>query len=321
MKIKNSVNFAKPAVFLTVFAAALAVCIPLRFYQILNLIDTSTGFFNSESPVTVIFYAVLIAASAFLIIASFISKDVPTLERSNLDKNPAAGISCIVLAFGLFTDWTYNMYLVLSAENHENGLITHQASSFSSSMKSGVLPAKITSVFAILSAVYFICLAIGCFKKKNRTSSVKLSAIIPMFWGITKMVTFFVKQISFVRVSDLILEISALAFLSIFLLSFAQRVSGIYDKEASWRIIGVGLTAALFCFVLNIPKLYFTIADPEHILNDYPVNYAELAFGIFITVIVLTSIKCSKKAIPVQEAVSDVNESGEAQPETETSEE
>lgn len=288
MKIKGTSKALKPKYFYITFAASLVVCLALRFYHVIKLIDVETGFYSQSNFTVTVFYVILAAAGLFMLIGSFVSANNGKFEIERMiKKNKLLGGVSLVLSLAFITEFAQSFINALYAQ--QNSTIYTDISFFAQFMKSGYLPGVFTALFALITSIYFIKFAVSCFGDKCKIASKKVFALMPVIWGLIKLVSFFVKQISFVRISDLFLEIAAVSFTLIFLFSFAQCVSGVYADVAEWRITGVGLTAALLLLVLNIPKLCLTIfGGGNHIVVDYPVNYAEILLGLFILTVILS---------------------------------
>ena len=82
---------------------------------------------------------------------------------------------------------------------------------FKALMASGTLPALLQSLFAVISAVYFTVAAISFKKGNGSISNHKYIALAPVFWAGFKLIARFIKQISYVQVSDLLLELMQFA--------------------------------------------------------------------------------------------------------------
>ncbi len=300
LKIKATSKELKTREFFIVYAVALVVTTALRFYHSVKLIDAETGFFTKSDFTVAVFYGLLIAVGFFLVIGSFISANNKTLDADrDFSKNVPVRITALVL-FVSFIIETFQG-LVGALTSLQSSTIYSDVSYYTQLMKNGYIPQILVSVFAFLSAVYFLIFAINAHRKNCKISSRKLSVLIPVIWSLAKLISFFVKQISFVRVSSLLLEIAALIFTSVFLFSFAQCVSGVYAEAAQWRLTGIGLTASLLLIMLNFPKLILThVASGQYIVADYPVNYAELVLGVFILTVVLSLGRAKKEDTEVK---------------------
>ena len=286
-KIKGSLYEINKKHILTVFFSSLAVCLILRFYQAAKLIDHTTGFYIKNSFITVLFYLILFASSLAILLMSFISSNVKELKNKYIKKNKALGTISILSAISFLIDFFDQLAVSLGGSQKaatDNG--------FPFTMSSGVIPARIQIFFALLSVLYFIIIAIRIFTGKEILRKYKILCTAPIGWATIKLVSLFATQISFIRVSDLFLEIVTNSFAAIFFLSYAQSISGVYEKEARWRMTGAGLVFSLVALITQIPRFIFTISGKTDLVNNnYIVNYAVLMLALFSIVLIFTVFK------------------------------
>ena len=173
-----------------------------------------------------------------------------------------------------------------------NGIydVSSSAVGYTDAMKSGVIPLVLQSIFALLSAVYFFVLASDFSKGTTKAYKRKILATAPVCWAGARLIFRFLRQISFIQVSDLLLELVMIAFMVMFFMALAQVASGVYVDNFKWRIPAFGLSAALVGAVLNVPRLIFTFVNSELINSDHPFCLADLVFVIFI-VTLMSKIK------------------------------
>lgn len=303
MKIKGSVEKIKPLHLIGAFVFALVSCMALRFYHCISYIDATNGFYTKTDFTVVLFYAILIAVSLFILVAGFLSANTGKFGENTIASNKPLGIAGILLSISMLLESVYSTI--------RGAYTTGPVSSggFSSSMSNGELPYKLLSLFSFLTCVYFLVFAINCFKNESKMSSKRIFALMPVGWACTKMIPLFVKQISFVRVSDLVLEIVVVSMFIAYTLSFAQCISGIYSEVAQWRLLSVGLVTSLFALVLNIPRFAFTLVGKSeaYITSGYPVSYAELIFGAFVLVVIFSMMRKENNASYETEEIKEIN--------------
>lgn len=305
MKIKGSVEKIKPMHLIVAFVFGLVSCTALRFYHSIKYIDVTNGFYAKTDFTVVLFYVILIAVSLFILVAGFVSGDNRRLSKDTIHSNKLLGISGILLSIGMFIDSIYSSVLSL----YSSGGAGAGTDSFTYLMRNGSLPYRLQSLFSFLSFIFFIVFAVNCFRKSGKITSRRIFALMPVGWACTKMIPLFIKQISFIRVSDLILELIIVSFLIAYTLSFAQCLSGIYDEVAQWRLTAVGLVVALFAIVLNLPKLVFTIMGntEAYVTSGYPVSYAELLFALFALVLIFSMLKKNEAGADTSEEIKELN--------------
>ncbi|MBR6361456.1 MAG: hypothetical protein IKS04_06630, partial [Clostridia bacterium] len=110
-------------------------------------------------------------------------------------------------------------------------------------------------------------------------------------WFILKLVVRFTRTVSYIRVSDLAMEMISLVFLAIFFMAFAQANSKVESQGTAWKLEGFGFPAALLCLNMFVPRIVITLAGKaefKYILS-YP-DFADIAIALFIIATVLTRI-------------------------------
>ena len=273
--IKGSKNM-NIAVCLTVFLVGAIAGIIIRAMQMASYIDPETGFYIGYGDwIHLIFYVILAVNILFFCGRAYFSADVNKIEIGN-DSNKTAAIGTRLFAISLLWD----------AGNSFFSGVYNAGASTASLMKSGALPLILQSVFALLSAIYFFVLASDFSKGTAKAYKRKLLATAPVCWAGARLIFRFLRQISFVQVSDLLLELVMIAFMVMFFMALAQTASGVYKDQFKWRIPGFGLSAALIAAVINVPRLVFTFVNFSLINSDHPFSVADFVFVIFILTLV-----------------------------------
>ncbi len=284
MKIKNNsalgVKFILP-----LFLISLFVCAILRIVQTVKFIDAVTGFITGGTFLNVILCAILFIVSAVFLATSFLSKDTKNCSLiGNQSKN--LGITSLIFALSLMYDWLscgFSGIAVLFRTDNIQGM--------RELMSTGSLPLAFQSVFAFFSAIYFFIVSSDFFKGNTKISRFKILALAPVGWAVFRLIHRFIRQISFIEVSDLFFELIMLGMLVMFFMAFAQVNSGIYSDGFSWRLVGFGLSAALFAATMNVPRLLITLFNNAYINPQHPFNFSDFAFAIFALLLVIETIK------------------------------
>ena len=284
MKIKQSlsVNIKPMTIAFCIVSAVTAV---IRMIQMLKFIDVETGFYNGGSIINILLIIVLAASSIYFAVASFLSKETKEFDFQGI-KSTALGVVTAFFAFSLVCDW------ISSFLNSGRYLLDIPSlSSAKALMTSGTLPVGMQSFFALLSAIYFIILAIDFFKGTQKASKLKILAIMPVGWAGTRMIHRFIRQISYIEVSDLFLELVMIAFMIMFFMAFAQVNSGVYSDGFTWRLTGFGLPAAVIAFMLSVPRLMLTFVNASAYINsNHTFKLCDLAFVFFAFVLVVSLV-------------------------------
>ena len=296
MKIKNSNNNISLSILAPVAYGSVLVLSVLRCFQMVKYIDSSTGFFIGGAWLKILLYLLIALVSVFFISVSYFSS-----QSKNVDilpcKNTVAGASGAVFALSLLYDFFVSL---TESSKLLSGLSTsdfyNAKDAFKTLMASGTLPYALQGLFAVISAIYVIIIAKDFLKGTNNAYKHKIIALAPIGWSAFKMITRFVKQISYIRVSDLFLELIMLAFMITFFVAFSQVVSGVYSDDTRWRITALGFSGAVLALLLNVPRLILTLFGGNFVNPEYPFNPADVMFGVFAFAVSMVGMKMSHSA-------------------------
>ncbi len=282
-KIKGSSSKPHPSTLIAVAALSLCALLPLRVYQVTSIIDPKTGFFTDSSFTVPLFYILGAAVIIALMVLSYIN-DKANRTRNCAVKSKLLGIisaaAAISIMFGSVT--SASEFTQLSSEY---SLLLHKVSFTSYLTQSGATALLLEAVFGILTGVFFCIYSVSCFSDKTKLSSVRILSAAPVVWAICRIVYRFIEKISFVNVSDLLLELIMLVFMIMFLLAFAQVVTDVTPEISAWRLYGCGLPAAVAAFIVSAPKVFLMIVGhPELIVEGYSFELCDLMLAIFIPV-------------------------------------
>lgn len=259
-----------------------AVCgVLLRTIQMFRFIDCDTGFYTGGTAVTVCLYVLLFVSCVYFIFSSFLSADSKKISLE-LKKNTPLIIVTVFFVISFFWDSISSFVMSFDAIGTSSG-----TTAFQSMMLSGTIPMFFQSIFAFLSALYFIIFTKGLIKSDNRIAKHKILALAPIGWAGFRLIHRFVEQISYIKVSDLFLELILLALMIMFFMSFAQVASGVYSNTVRWRITGFGLSSALLALTLNCSRLILLIFKGSEAVNpDYSFLLSDFIFGIFAIILI-----------------------------------
>ena len=297
MKLKNANENLKLKMLLPVMYAVTVLLIIMRTFQLTRYIDSETGFITGGNALYVIFLAVIAIAVVGFTVVSYLSAEGRKIELIGL-KDKACSIASVLFGVSLIYDsFTSFKDSVLILNNMYFDAYINKAELFKLLMSTGALPYAVQSIFAVISAVYIFILAKSFSSGSRKAHDRKYIALAPIVWVAFKIITRFVKQISYIKVSDLFLELIMLALMILFFVAFAQVVSGVYSDDSRWRITALGFGSALVSLSINIPRLVLTVFAGDFVNKEYPFNLADTAFAVFAICVVITVIKkCENKA-------------------------
>ena len=294
MKLKNSNEKLSLKKLFPVMYAGVLVLSVLRIFQLTRFIDSETGFFTGGSILNVLFYVIIAAICLFFVSVSFLSAEGGRIDLVGV-KDKGAGIASAVFALSLVYDWLDSIIeSIVIFDSMSVDVLAGGAEGFKLLMSSGALPYALQSFFALLSAIYVLILAKSFLKGTAAAHKHKFLALMPIAWTAFKLITRFVKQISYIRVSDLFLELIMLAFMILFFVALSQVVSGVYCDDSRWRITGLGLSGALMALCINVPRLVLTLFASEFVNKEYPFSFADTMFALFA---IFVAVAASESAL------------------------
>ncbi len=286
MKLKENKEISLYNKIPLIFFLCCAVTVILRTVQMFSFIEREAGFYTGGGFIKAVLYIILLAASLFFAVTSFLSKET---AKVSLRLKKDTGLS--VLAVLVSVSFLYDSLTAFKGSAGSGGTASYGGTAFQSMMLSGSIPQFFQGIFAFLSAIYFLILAKGIIKGTHSAAKHRIIAVAPVGWAGFRLIYRFVEQISYIRVSELLLELILLALLVLFFMSFAQLSSGVYVKNARWRMVGVGLPAALISLTVNVPRVLFAvIRGTDSLYTKYPFKVCDFVVALFILVLVIKLI-------------------------------
>lgn len=263
-----------------IFAVAAIAALPLRVFQSFTAIEGTTGFYSENNWSIPVLYSVLIIACLAILVFG-------ALKRKKLDfsleavKRPGLSWLSLIAACGILLD-AYNSFIAFTSV--ETNFITGKPDS------SGIV-FLIQSIFAVLSAIYFIMLWLTYLKGKTNGSELRLLALAPVIWNIMRLVARFMRTISYIRVPELLFEMIAISLLILFFNAFAQVNTGLGEKNIEWKIGAYGLPAALIALIYFVPRLIITLSgNTELLYAQSTLQFCDIGIALFIVATVLTRV-------------------------------
>ena len=254
-----------------IFAVAAVIALPVRTLQFFTILENSTGFFTKTDWSVYLLYAVI--AATFLAVYVFGLVRRKKLAYSvEAVKRPGFGILSLTAAAGALAN-AFQSFSFLNGET----IIT-----YAGKINPTILIIAVQSAFAALSAVYFLALGLSCISGNAAASKLRILSLSPVVWSIFRLVHRFTHTISYIRVSDLMLEMLMLSALILFFMAFAQCNSQVNSKGLEWKIGSYGLTAALLALVCFVPRFIITLTGNAQLLSTYStVEYCDFALALF----------------------------------------
>lgn len=262
-----------------IVTAIIAVC--ARTYQLMNLIDSKSGFYFDHSDFTIIFLnAVLVISVVAIFCMSFLSAKLPPAVFPKKKDNLLA-IAGLIMSAGMLIDAMHQVAVFINAKN------TISAASFSKFItESRMLPHLLQIVTALASVLYLLIFALSYLRGKNSFSKLKLFALMPSAWMICRIVTRFTREANYRKDTELFFELATICFAMVFFFMFSRIASGIANKGKMWLLYSTGLITAIFSSMISLPRLVMMlIGRADLLVVTSPLEYADLIVPVFIVLL------------------------------------
>lgn len=266
-----------------VFAAALLITLPLRTIQYYTIVEDGTGFYEKADFNLYLYVILIVAAFAYFIISAVSKRKKISLETAPV-KLPGCGILAALSALSV----GFSVYIDYSSRNIDASSYT-VTSTASEALTSRI--AMLQAVSGLATAVFFIMLAVVFMSGQSPSRYTKLLSLCPVVWYTIKLVSRFTRTISYLRVSDLTIEMMAFAFMVVFFMAFAQTNSQVETNVYEWKLAAFGFSGSLFalnCFVPRAILLVSGNADKMYILSH--ADPSDIIIPLFIIATVTTRI-------------------------------
>lgn len=277
-----------------VLAAILLLLLPLRTIQYYTVIEGGNGFFKRVDSNVIVFVTVFSVAVVFFLVSAFIKRKQISLETAPKCL-PACGALALLASGGAIWE-VYFQYKNIGFDATEYVV--------SSTTSTGVvLPITYVKLgFGVLTAIYFLALSLCFLSGKSSGDKLRLLSLAPVIKCTISLVLYFMSTISYLRVSDLTLDMLSLVFFAMFYMAFAQANGNVNSKGSEWRLAGFGLCACLISSVCFVPRavLFVTGHSDLTFILSYA-NLGEFSAGLFALATVISRIVPKKSNIITQE--------------------
>lgn len=276
-------NFSSQIIILSV---ALIIALPVRVYQYLNVIDPTSGFYNSWLNPTVFgLYGLCLAFIVAVIALSHkgAKKAVYALPDK---KNVALGITALVFSLTLIADVVFQIMklsAVFSGQIQISQLVLRDSIG-----KSAVYFMCAQVIFGLLSAVYLAVFGINYFSDTKNHKPLKVLAAAPVLWGITRLMIRFMQTISFRYVSELMFELLMIVFFCLFFISFIKFNEQLLEKRVQTRVFAYGLISVFFSLLCAVPRYIVVIMGRYDVLyrRESLYQFCDIGSAVFIAAVV-----------------------------------
>lgn len=299
MKLKASAEKITPSLILVSSGAAFVVFLILRFYQLIKITDSETGFFTDKSDISVIlFYVLSIGIVLSVLVLSFLAKNIKPVKQGQ--RNILCGITGLAFAGSLVWSAINGISEIMASFSEYFG-------PFASFVKEKGVIGVASPVFAILTAVIFIVNAFCYFSGSSLISKMKLFMLIPVLWSFTQTIGFFSITASYLKVGQLLITIFGNVFFMLFLFEYARQTSGIGAEASAFLFFATAIISAFLLLGAALPNVIFNLfLGGKYVVESSPHYVYSVFAGLFAICSVLPAIQ-QKKTVPVAE-FSDIPE-------------
>lgn len=241
---------------LTLFLILLPMSIAIRFAQLINTVETSTGFFIKEY--SAIGNGMLIAIFIFALSAGLF----PFLSFCCPSNPPKPNIVLTVASVFLAVSIVYE-------------LLTEQ------------FPAIIDGIpVTLLRCAGFCCAAFFIIYGVEKYLPVKLpelSYVIPVIYMLLRIVCDFISIASIALISDNLLLMASYCSGVWFLLNFAKLYIKTDDQKNFRKLMSASMMGVIFCYTQSIPHILLNIITENSFLHtSFQANLNIFAMGTFM---------------------------------------
>jgi len=272
-------------------ALMLAVLMPLRLWQQMHLVEQGTGFWAGGGDTIPVLYACLGVLAAVPVLVSFARRKRVALDltrKRRIAEGVAAVLTAASLVWAAVTAFRFALQLFSGMEGGAflDGLDSRSSNPFVYYVRSGAMACVLESVFGMLSALFFCELAAVDFLPKKKVYIGPAMALAPFTWAVCRILRRFSRTIAYLRVSDLFLGLAMLVALMLFLLAFAQCVSGRNNGYKAAVLPAAGIPAAVLALLCFMPRLvtygFLGYTAPQ----DALIEWCDPAMAAFVLVFI-----------------------------------
>ncbi len=285
-KIKASSNAVKMKYIIIAFAVSLLVSIPLRVYHLLALVDSSNGFYTDTDISVPVFYGLIVVFGLLFLVMSYICKGVPS-PKPIVGKNPILGVAAFVAAGGFAWNAVQIVYKNVPDFSGNSRIFTSLL--ISNIQENGGTFIVLEAIFALLSVIYCVVFGISYMNGNDIYKKYKILALSPLFWVMAQLVSRLMQATSFIKSSELLLEIFACVFMMLFFFTFARISTGVYTENSMWGIYGYGFTGSLLTALITIPRIVVSAAGLDPVTGS-ELDISHVTCLLFTVVYILTTL-------------------------------
>ena len=298
-KIKNSVSAIGADGSFALFALFTAVAVGIRSYQLMYLFEPDTGFYLLEEKgnfTIPLLYALVGASCLAFLLFGFLGKEFQKPKPLG-KKNYYLATASVIFSVSLVADAMLRFSDLFNQYEENAGA---SVGAFLSASRG--FPQAFEILFALLAALYFIIVAVSFYTGKPSYRSARVMSLTPVCWLMCRLISRFVRAVSFLHMSELFWELVMIVFLMIFFMGMARLMSGIGADGKYSLTFGAGLCGAMSAFLVGLSRVitYFA-ASGAYLSEDSPIEVCDLGAAILVCVFL---VSCAHDLSPKDESAA-----------------
>lgn len=268
------------------------ISVPMRIYQYFKVIEPGTGFYDKIDFSVYLMYILL----GVCILASMIAP----LFAQNKSKPiyNTTGIPLMIVSFlsalGIVADSAGQLIEYFGLYDITKVGAGQSLQEYISSQGGSLLLGQ--AITGFLCVAFFFLYGLTAVTGKTNFTKLRLFSLIPVLWCVFRLLYRFKRTISFINVSDLMLELFMIVFMMLFFLAYAQVTTKVEPDTAYKKIYIYGIPAAVFALVCFLPRFILMITGNSELLSEhYGVNYGDFALAVFIVFNLVSRVTAKPK--------------------------
>lgn len=289
--MKSVKSFYKIPLYTALITVVIAV--PMRIYQYFKVIEPGTGFYDKIDFSVYLMYILLVACIVTSIISPLFAHN-----KSNHIYN-TSGIPLMIVSFiaalGIVVDSASQLIEYFGLYDITNVGTGQTLQEYVSTQGGSLLLGQ--AITGFLCVVYFFIIGLTAATGKFNFTKFRLLSLIPVLWCVFRLLYRFKRTISFVNVSDLMIELFMIVFMMLFFFAYAQVTTRIEADSAYKKLFMYGIPAAVCALVCFIPRFILMITGNSDLLSEhYGVNYGDFAVAVFIIYNLISRVTAKQKS-------------------------
>ncbi len=277
---------------------ALIVALPVRVYQMLFLVNSTTGFFTDQNVIAIFLAIIMVVVSSIIMFMCFYDKNAP--KQFKFIKNIPAAIAA---ALGGSSMIAHSVYSLLIDNGQLGRSLSENAADTAVMLESGQAYLNVIMAFVgLVSGIIILLGAFGFVIGKDVFRFIPVVAIFPPLWFCVNLIMLFTNYTNVTHMTENIMDMFSMIFITLFLLSQGKMFAKVNMVQSGKRIYAFGLPAILYGFVSALPSFILQACDMSHTSSlKMTLNLAIFLLAVYALVYLLVYPKIPNYREELQE--------------------